>query len=128
MTRNRRSSSAGNPFLGSDLHGEDLHGETGSVFHPVRRLSFRFIRADPSTRWFRSVGCGRNAHWTATVYPGPRGNWVFNASTIYWLMGLSRPPGFVAPFAHDGRPHGPDKRLQRITANFLKKCGISPII
>ena len=71
-------------------------------------------------------GGGRKAHWTATVYPGPRGNWVFSASTIYWSMGLSRPPGFVAPFAHYGRPHGPDKRVQRITANFLKQCGVLP--
>ncbi|MEX0727314.1 MAG: hypothetical protein WD065_13655, partial [Planctomycetaceae bacterium] len=66
------------------------------------------------------------AHWTATIYPGPKGNLVFNASTIYWSMGLSRPPGFVPPFAHYGRPHGPDKRVQTITANFLKKCGITP--
>jgi hypothetical protein len=65
---------------------------------------------------------GQEATYTATVYPGPKGNWVFNASTIYWSMGLASPPGLVLPYAHYGRPHGPDKRVQKITANFLKKC------
>jgi hypothetical protein len=69
-----------------------------------------------------SNGADRQAHWTATIYPGPKGNWVFNASTIYWSMGLSRPPGFAIPFSHYGRPHGPDSRVQRITTNFLAKC------
>jgi hypothetical protein len=63
------------------------------------------------------------ATFTATVYPGPKGNWVFNASTVFWSMGLSDPPGVVPPHSHYGRPHGPDERVQRITANFLAKCG-----
>jgi hypothetical protein len=71
-------------------------------------------------------GGDREATYTSTVYPGPKGNWVFNASTIYWSMGLSTPPGFSPPFAHYGRPQGPDERVQRITANFLAKCGCRP--
>ena len=67
---------------------------------------------------------GAKSHYTATVYPGPRGNWVFNAATIFWSMGLSDPPGLIPPHSHHGRPHGPDERVQRITANFLNKCGI----
>src|SRR5262249_3875000 len=39
---------------------------------------------------------GRNrtqGHYTATVYPGPQGNFVWNAATIWWSTGLSSPPG-----------------------------------
>lgn len=60
--------------------------------------------------------------WTATIYPGPRGNFVFNAATIYWAQGLSSPPGHVLPFSHWARPHGPDPRVQRITSNLLRKA------
>lgn len=69
-------------------------------------------------------GSGAKSNYTATVYPGLKGNWVFNAATIYWSIGLSQPPGFVTPYSHFGRPHGTDKRVQRITDNFLRKCGI----
>jgi hypothetical protein len=70
---------------------------------------------------------GAESHYTATVYPGPKGNWVFNAATIFWSIGLAQPPGLMPPYSHFGRPHGVDDRVQRITANFLKKCGIQPI-
>jgi hypothetical protein len=65
-----------------------------------------------------------NSPYAATIYPGPKGNWVFNAATIYWSLGLAQTPGFNFPFSHLGRPHGPDERIQRITTNFLKRCGI----
>lgn len=60
--------------------------------------------------------------WTATIYPGPRGNYVFNAATIFWAQGLSDPPGHVLPWSHWSRPHGPDERVQRITHNLLKRA------
>jgi hypothetical protein len=59
----------------------------------------------------------RTAHWTATLYPGPKGNWVFNASTIFWSQGMSSPPGHTLPWSHWSRPHGPDPRVQRTTQN-----------
>ena len=61
------------------------------------------------------------AHWTATIYPGPKGNHVFNASTIFWAQGLSSPPGHMLPYVHNGRPHGPDPRVERITHNLLAR-------
>jgi hypothetical protein len=64
---------------------------------------------------------GEKNHWTATLYPGPKTNWVFNASTIFWSDGLSAPPGYIPPHAHYGRPHGPDERVQRITRNLLER-------
>ncbi len=69
---------------------------------------------------------GDHSSYAATVYPGPKGNWVFNAATIFWSMGLAQPPGLVPPYSHLGRPHGVDERVQRITANFLAKCRIQP--
>ena len=59
-------------------------------------------------------------HWTATIYPGPKKNFVFNAATIFWAQGLSSPPGHMLPWSHWNRPHGPDERVQRITHNLLR--------
>ena len=67
---------------------------------------------------------GDESQYAATIYPGTKKNWVLNAATIYWAMGLSDPPGHILPCSHHGRPHGPDERVQRITANFLKQCGV----
>ena len=61
-------------------------------------------------------------HWTATIYPGPKDNFVFNAATIFWCQGLSRPPGHMLPWSHWSRPHGPDQRVQTITHNLLRRA------
>ena len=61
-------------------------------------------------------------HWTATIYPGPKDNFVFNAATIFWSLGLSSPPGHMLPWSHSTRPHGPDERVQRITHNLLRRA------
>ncbi len=58
--------------------------------------------------------------YTATVYPGPRGNFVFNAATCWWADGMSAPPGYVRPKAYT-EPKGPDARVQRITQNILER-------
>lgn len=58
--------------------------------------------------------------YTATVYPGPRGNFVFNAATCWWADGLSAPPGYVRPKVYT-EPQGPDARVQRITRNILDR-------
>jgi hypothetical protein len=56
--------------------------------------------------------------YTATIYPGPKGNFVFNAATIWWADGLSAPPGYVRPQVYT-TPKGPDERVQQITRNLL---------
>ncbi|MDP3936795.1 MAG: hypothetical protein Q8R92_01510 [Deltaproteobacteria bacterium] len=58
--------------------------------------------------------------YTATVYPGAKGNIVFNAATCWWGDGLAEPPGYVRP-QHIVSPKGPDPRLQRITENLLAR-------
>ena len=58
--------------------------------------------------------------YTATIYPGPRDNFVFNASTCWWADGLSAPPGYMRPKAYT-EPRGPDPRVARITQNILDR-------
>jgi hypothetical protein len=67
------------------------------------------------------AGGTREGHYTATIFPGPKGNFVFNAATIFWSQGLATPPGHILPWSHGSRPHGPDPRVQRITHNLLKR-------
>lgn len=64
----------------------------------------------------------RRGQYAATVFEGPKGNFIFNASTIFWSQGLSSPPGHMIPWSHYSRPHGPDQRVQRITANALQRA------
>jgi N,N-dimethylformamidase beta subunit-like protein len=59
--------------------------------------------------------------YTATIYPGPKNNFVFNGATIWWSDGLSAPPGYQHPSAHGAKPKGPDPRIQRITTNLLNR-------
>ena len=68
------------------------------------------------------VGGDQVQNWESVFYPGPKDNFVFNASTIFWCQGLSSPPGHTLPWSHWSRPHGPDPRVQRITHNLLKRA------
>ncbi len=64
------------------------------------------------------------AEYTATIYPGPKGNSVFSGATIWWADGLSEPPGYRRPTKYGGksvRLKGPDQRVQRITANLFDR-------
>ena len=58
--------------------------------------------------------------YTATVYPGPRNNFVFNAATCWWADSLSAPPGYVRPKVYT-EPLGPNEKAQRITRNVLER-------
>jgi hypothetical protein len=92
---------------------------------PVSGRRLRECRWEPSASvkvpadWTRGVYLGRLTrpqHWTATVYAGPKGNLVFNASTIFWSQGP------MLPWSHWSRPHGPDGHVQRITRNVLRRA------
>jgi len=102
--------------------GDAIPGLVGWEFHgdPAKIPGLEVVAAGKTTN-----GGEADSHYEATIYPGPKGNTVFNASTIFWAQGLSSPPGHWLPFVHNGRPHGPDKRVQQITKNLLAKwCGI----
>lgn len=107
-------------FAGTGVKaGEAIPGLIGWEYHgqPAEIPGLEVVAA--GTAWQGGVN---PQQWTATIYPGPRGNWVFNAATIFWAQGLSSPPGHVLPWSHWSRPHGPDERVQRITENFLQKA------
>ncbi len=56
------------------------------------------------------------------MYPGPKGNWVFNAGTIWWPEALSQPPGHI-PAGHgpEMRTFGVQPVIQKITTNILDR-------
>jgi hypothetical protein len=60
---------------------------------------------------------------SAIVYPCPKGNWVFNAGTIWWAEGLSQPPGHIPAEHIAGGMHtfGVNRHVQKITANILNR-------
>ena len=97
--------------------GDSIPGLVGWEFHgdpaPIAGLE---IVASGATQ--SAPGEPNGGAYTATVYPGPKGNFVFNAATIWWADALSAPPGYVRPQVYTA-PQGPDKRVQQITQNLL---------
>ena len=65
-----------------------------------------------------SDGFGGDGHYHATIYPGKKDNWVFNASTWWWWDGLATPPGCVRV---TDRLKGPDERVQQMTRNVFAR-------
>ncbi len=99
------------------LAGDRIPGLVGWEYHgdPATEIEGLEVVA-AGTAW---QGGEIPQRYTATIYPGPKGNFVFNASTIFWAQGLSSPPSHMLPWSHGSRPHGPDPRVQVITRNLL---------
>ena len=107
-------------FQGTDLKkGDRIPGLIGWEYHgdPPSDLGGLEIVAQGTAL----QGGDNPQKWAATIYPGPKDNFVFNASTIFWCQGLSHPPGHMLPWSHWSRPHGPDERVQQITHNLLRR-------
>ncbi len=106
-------------FHGTGMRdGDRIPGLVGWEFHgdPADIAGLEVVASGMTVN-----GSDQTATYTATIYPGPKGNQVFNASTIFWAEGLSAPPGHIPPHSHYGRPHGPDARVERITRNLLER-------
>ena len=99
--------------------GDSIPGLVGWEHHgaPAKIPGLEVIAE--GTSW---KGGNAPAHWTATIFPGPKKNFVFNAATIWWPQAMSSPPGHMLPWSHWSRPHGPDERVQRITKNLLDRA------
>ena len=99
--------------------GDSIPGLVGWEFHgdPADIAGLEIVAEGDALS-----GGVRPSHWTSTIYPGPKRNHVFNASTIWWAQGLSSPPGHILPWSHGVRPSGPDLRVQRITQNLLHRA------
>jgi hypothetical protein len=107
-------------FQGTGMkQGDSIPGLVGWEHHgaPANLRGLEVLAE--GTVWAGGV---KPAHWTATIFNGPKNNVVFNAATIYWAQDLAKPPGHMLPWSHWSRPHGPDDRVQRITENVLKRA------
>ena len=108
-------------FAGTGMKkGDSVPGLVGWEYHGQPATEIPGLEVvGAGTAW---VGGTKPQQWTATIYPGPKGNYVFNAASIFWAQGLSTPPGHVLPWSHSSRPHGPDERVQQITHNLLRRA------
>jgi hypothetical protein len=107
-------------FEGTGMkEGEGVPGLVGWEFHgdPADIPGIEIVAEGDALS-----GGTKPSHWTATIYPGAKRNFVFNASTIWWAQGMASPPGHILPWSHWVRPHGPDLRVQRITQNLLQRA------
>ncbi len=114
-------------FSGTGMkQGDGIRGLVGWEFHgdPADIPGLEIVATGPTdNRRFpdtQEPRPNRSGVYTSTVYPGPRGNFVFNAATCWWADGLSSPPGYLRSQWYQPR-HGPDERLQRMTANLLAR-------
>jgi len=108
-------------FAGTGMrHGESIPGLVGWEHHgePDPNRQGLEVLAEGSV-W---AGGTREGRYTATIFPGAQGNFVFNAATIFWSQGLATPPGHILPWSHWSRPHGPDARVQRMTHNVVERA------
>lgn len=108
-------------FAGTGMkNGDSLKGLVGWEHHgpPLGQMPGLEVLARGPVF---SRGRPQNTEYTATIYPGPKNNLVFNAATIWWSDGLSEPPGYLRPSAHGGTPPGPDERVQKITKNLFER-------
>jgi len=99
--------------------GDRIPGLIGWEYHgdPAQIPGLEVVATAPTES---SPGTPNGGIYTATVYPGPRDNFVFNAATCWWADGLSAPPGYVRPKVYT-EPKGPDGRVQQITKNILNR-------
>lgn len=108
-------------FQGTGMKkGESIPGLIGWEYHgdpPADLPGLEVVAA--GTAW---QGGTNPQQWAATIYPGPKNNFVFNASTIWWAAAMSKPPGHMPVWSHYSRPHGEEKRVQQITRNLLKRA------
>jgi hypothetical protein len=107
-------------FAGTGMkRGDAIPGLVGWEWHgdPAPIPGLEIVATGPTQD---APGKPNGGTFTATIYPGPKGNFVFNASTIWWADGLSAPPGYLRPSVYTS-PRGPDARVQQITRNLLDR-------
>jgi len=107
-------------FEGTGMRkGDGIAGLVGWEWHgdPAAIPGLEVVATGPTQD---SPGKPNGGIYTATIFPGPKGNFVFNAATCWWADGISEPPGYVRPSVYT-TPKGPDDRVRRITANLLER-------
>jgi hypothetical protein len=107
-------------YAGTQMRqGERIPGLIGWEYHgePAAIPGLEVVATGPTQD---APGKPNGGTYAATVYYGPKGNFVFNASTCWWADGMTEPPGYVRPSVYTS-PQGPDRRVQRMTANLLDR-------
>ena len=104
--------------------GEGIPGLVGWEWHgdPAKIPGLQIVSTGATQS---SPGKLNGGIYTATIYPGAKRNFVFNASTCWWADGLSAPPGYMSPSVYTS-PKGPDRRAQQITRNILERMRNGP--
>jgi hypothetical protein len=107
-------------FEGAGMkHGDGIPGLVGWEWHG-NPASIPGLKVVATGKTQSAPGKLNGGVYTATIYPGGKRNFVFNASSCWWADGLSSPPGYVRPSAYT-TPKGPDSRAQRISSNILNR-------
>ncbi|HZR79456.1 MAG TPA: N,N-dimethylformamidase beta subunit family domain-containing protein [Candidatus Binatia bacterium] len=109
-------------FAGTDMRSRDaIRGLVGWEYNgePADIAGLEIVSSGP-TKSHHGEGV-----YAATVYPGPHGNFVFNAATCWWSHGVAAPPGHLRVTTAGGTSAEPDVRAQRITANVLERMRVA---
>lgn len=101
--------------------GDKISGLIGWEYHgaPLAKMPGLEIIASGPIYPPQSRGGGIREH-SAVVFQCPKGNWVFNAGTIWWSEGLAQPPGHIPARTYAGG-FGVNPHVQRITRNALDR-------
>lgn len=111
-------------FEGTGINnGDSIQGLIGWEFHgtPARIPGLVEVAASQLSPYSKRPEFDNGGKHSSVIYPGPKGNWVFNAGTIWWPEGLSSPPGHAPAGSEIARTSGVDLRVQRITTNLLNR-------
>ena len=112
-------------FEGTGMkNGDSIPGLVGWEYHGSPNMKIpgliEVARAKLSPRTVRP-GADADGWHSSVIYPVSKGNWVFNAGTIWWPEGLSSPPGHAPSGSQIARSLGVDERVQRMTTNLLQR-------
>ena len=104
-------------------NGDSIPGLIGWEFHgtPAPIPGLVEVAAAQLSPYSKRPEYDNGGKHSSVIYPGPKGNWVFNAGTIWWPEGLSNPPGHAPAGSEIARTSGVDERVQKITANLLDR-------
>ena len=105
--------------------GDSIENLVGWEYHgrPVGDQADLLVLAENKVN---TVGFGSKnpKNWVATIYTTPKGNFVFNAGTCFWIQPLAHTPAYQHPMRLDDIMDfsTPDARVQRMTMNLLDRA------
>ena len=104
-------------FAGTGMKaGDGIPGLVGWEYHgdPADIPGLEIVATGPTHDDGKKPNGGT---YTATIYPGPKNNFVFNAATCWWADALSAPPGYIRPTIYHA-PRGPAAALRELRVSL----------